>query len=100
MSTNSENRELFTSRLVNAPRELVWEVWTNPEHIKYWWGPAGFTNTIAQMNVAPGGLWDFVMHGPDGTDYKNQHVYKEVLKPERLVMEHVTGPKFVMTVTF
>ena len=46
------------TRLLNAPRELVWEVWTNPEHIKNWWGPNGFTSTIFQMDVKPGGTWD------------------------------------------
>ncbi|HEX7847812.1 MAG TPA: SRPBCC family protein [Chitinophagaceae bacterium] len=103
MSTKKENppgRELSISRLFHAPRELVWEVWTNPEHIKHWWGPEGFTNTITTMNVAPGGEWEFIMHGPDGTDYKNKHIYKEVVKPEKLVLEHVTGPKFTMTATF
>jgi uncharacterized protein YndB with AHSA1/START domain len=99
-NNNPGNRELSISRIVNAPRELVWEVWTNPEHIKHWWGPSGFTNTISKMDVKPGGEWEFVMHGPDGTDYKNKHIYKEIVKPVRLVLEHVTGPKFVMTVTF
>ncbi len=93
-------RELSIQRLVKAPRELVWKVWTEPEHIKHWWGPSGFTNTISKMEVKPGGEWEFVMHGPDGTDYKNKHIYKEIVKPEKLVLEHVTGPKFLMTVTF
>jgi len=52
------------------------------------------------MDVRPGGVWEFVMHGPDGTDYKNKHIYKEVVKPVKLVLDHVTGPKFLMTVTF
>ena len=94
------SRELGITRLINAPRKLVWEVWTNPEHIKHWWGPSGFTNTIFKMDVRPGGEWEFIMHGPDGTDYKNKHIYKEIVKPEKIVMEHVTGPKFTMTVTF
>jgi uncharacterized protein YndB with AHSA1/START domain len=94
------SKELTISKLINAPRELVWEVWTNPEHIKHWWGPNGFTNTIFQMDVKPGGVWDFIMHGPDGTDYKNKSVYKEVIKPEKLVYDHVSGPKFQFTVTF
>ena len=84
------DRELMISRLLDAPRDLVWEVWTNPDHIKHWWGPAGFKNTIGQMNVENGGAWDFIMHGPDGQDYRNKHIYKEVKKPEKLVMEHVT----------
>src|SRR5687767_1696822 len=104
MSTGKENnntgRELGISRLINAPRELVWEAWTNPDHIKHWWGPAGFTNSITKMDVQPGGEWEFIMHGPDGTDYKNKHIYREIVRPEKLVLEHVTGPKFVMTATF
>lgn len=99
-NNNTGNRELYISRVVNAPRELVWKVWTSPEHIKHWWGPSGFTNTISKMEVKPGGEWEFIMHGPDGTDYKNKHIYKEIVKPEKLVLEHVTGPKFVMTITF
>ena len=99
-NSTSSNREMSIQRLVNAPRELVWKVWTDPEHIKHWWGPSGFTNTISKMEVKTGGAWEFIMHGPDGTDYKNKHIYKEIVKPEKLVLEHVTGPKFLMTVTF
>jgi uncharacterized protein YndB with AHSA1/START domain len=95
----SPSRELTISRLVNAPRELVWKVWTEPEHIKNWWGPNGFTNTIFKMDVQPGGIWEFIMHGPDGTDYKNKSVYKEVVKYEKIVYDHVS-PKFQFTVTF
>ena len=84
--SNTSNRELGISRLINAPRELVWEVWTDPEHIKHWWGPTGFKNSITKMDVKPEGVWDFIMHGPDGTDYKNKHIYKEVIKPEKLVL--------------
>ena len=94
------NREMSITRTLKVPRELVWKVWTSPEHVKYWWGPDGFTNTISQMDVRPDGVWEFIMHGPDGTDYKNKHIYKEVMKPEKLVLQHVTGPKFLMTVTF
>ncbi|HMK18674.1 MAG TPA: SRPBCC domain-containing protein [Chitinophagaceae bacterium] len=97
--SNTAERELTISRLLNAPRELVWEVWTKAEHIKNWWGPTGFTNTIFSMDVKPGGEWDFIMHGPDGTDYKNKSIYKEIIKPERIVFEHVS-PKFIATITF
>lgn len=96
----SPSRELTISRVVNAPRELVWKVWTEPEHIKHWWGPNGFTNTISQMDVKPGGAWDLVMHGPDGTDYKNRSVYKEVVTYEKIVYDHASAPKFQFTVTF
>lgn len=97
---SSSDREMSISRLVNAPRELVWQAWTEPEHIKHWWGPSGFTNTIHRMDVRPGGEWEFIMHGPDGTDYRNKHIYREVTSPEKLVLEHVSVPKFLMTVTF
>ena len=93
-------RELAISRLLNAPRDLVWEVWTNPDHIQHWWGLTGFKNTIRTMDVKPEGIWDFVMHRPDGTDFKNKHIYKEVVRPERLVLDHITAPRFRMTVTF
>lgn len=98
--TATSNRELAISRVLNAPRDLVWKVWTDPGHIKNWWGPNGFTNTIFRMDVKPGGVWDFIMHGPDGTDYKNQSIFREIVKPERIVYEHMTGPKFLATVTF
>ena len=97
---NTADRELVITRILNAPRELVWEVWTNPAHIKNWWGPNGFTNTISTMEVIPGGTWELVMHGPDGTDYKNKSIYKEIVKPERIIFEHVSAPKFVATITF
>lgn len=87
MSTTAD-REIVTSRTFNAPRELVFEVWTNPKHIVHWWGPTGFTNTIHEMNVKPGGVWRFMMHGPDGTDYPNKIVYKEVVKPSLLTFDH------------
>jgi uncharacterized protein YndB with AHSA1/START domain len=94
------NRGLTITRLINAPRKLMWEVWTNPEHIKNWWGPNGFTNTIFAMDVKNGGVWDFIMHGPDGTDYKNRNIFAEIVKPEKIVYDHVSDPKHRATITF
>ena len=94
------DRELIISRLLNAPVDLVWEVWTNPEHIKNWWGPDGFTNTISTMDVKKDGEWNLVMHGPDGTDYKNKSVYKEIIKNKKIVYEHLSAPKFTATIKF
>ena len=93
------NRELSITRLLNAPPELVWEVWTKPEHIANWWGPVGFTTTTHEMNVKPGGVWRFMMHGPDGRDYPNKIVFIEVVKPERLVYNH-TGEEETENVRF
>ena len=98
--TATADREILATRVFDAPRELVWEVWTKPEHIAQWWGPDGFTNTISKMDVTPGGEWELVMHGPDGIDYKNKSVFKEVVKYKRIVYEHVSSPKFLATIEF
>ena len=94
------DREITATRIVDAPREVVFAMWTDPAHVGHWWGPNAFTNTIEEMDVRPGGVWRFVMHGPDGTDYKNRSVFDEVVQPERLVYSHVSGPTFRMTATF
>jgi uncharacterized protein YndB with AHSA1/START domain len=88
------DRTMAATRILNAPRDLVWKVFTEPDHIKNWWGPNGFTNTIHKMDVRPGGEWNFIMHGPDGTDYVNEMVYDEIVKPERIVLSHGPFPKF------
>jgi uncharacterized protein YndB with AHSA1/START domain len=96
----SPGKELTITKVLNAPIELVWKVWTDPDHIKNWWGPNGFTNTMFEMDLRPGGSWEFIMHGPDGTDYKNKSIFREIVKHKRIVYEHVTGPKFQTTVNF
>lgn len=96
------NRQMTITRLINAPRERVWEAFTNPEQIVKWWGPNGFTNTTESMEVKPGGVWRFMMHGPDGTDWPNLISYLEVTPPERLVFDHgdFENPKqFQTTIT-
>lgn len=103
--TATADRGIVVTRVFDAPRELVFEAWTHPEHVVQWWGPRGFTTTVHEMDVRPGGVWRFVMHGPDGTHYENKVVFVEVVKPERLVYDH--GPEgasdikeFHVTVTF
>ena len=98
-------RGTMISRLLNAPRELVWQVWTQPEHIAKWWGPEGFTITEGKMDVTPGGTWEFVMHGADGSSYTNRVEYLEVVPKEKLVWHHGAGPgrtedDFHVTATF
>jgi uncharacterized glyoxalase superfamily protein PhnB len=99
-NNDTADREIRLSRLLNAPIKLVWDVWTKPEHIKNWWGPNGFTNAISKMDVEVNGEWDLVMHGPDGTDYKNKSIFKEVIKYKRIVYEHISAPKFLATIHF
>ena len=90
--SDTSDREIVTSRLLDAPRELVFEAWTDPKQVVQWWGPHGFTTTTDEMSVTPGGVWRFVMHGPDGRDYHNYSVFVEVKRPERLVFKHVPQP--------
>ena len=87
------DNEIVITRLFDAPRELVWEAWTNPEHVVKWWGPNGFTTTIKSMDLRSGGVWTFTMHGPDGTDYPNECKFLEVVKPERIVHSHGDGQR-------
>ena len=78
-----EGNILIHTRILDAPRDLVWEVWTTPEHIKEWWGPDGFSLTIKSMNVEPGKAWDSIMHGW-GRDFDSKVEYMEVKKPSLL----------------
>ncbi len=99
------DRQMVIARTVDAPRALVWRAWTEPQHIAAWWGPDGFRTTTHEMNVSVGGVWRFIMHGPDGTDYPNRIVYREIVEPERLVYDHdddTPNPttSFRTTVTF
>ena len=105
-AAESADREIVLTHVFDAPRELVWQAWTDPQHVVNWWRPNGFTTTIEKMDVRPGGVWKHVMHGPDGTDYPNSSVFIEVVKPERIVYSHGGGKKggpgahFVATWTF
>jgi uncharacterized protein YndB with AHSA1/START domain len=105
LDTGHDARKIVTTRVLDAPRELVFEAWTNPKHLVRWWGPNGFTTTTRAIDARPGGVWRFVMHGPDGVDYENQIVYDEIVKPKRLVYSHggsedVEPVQFQVTVTF
>jgi uncharacterized protein YndB with AHSA1/START domain len=97
---DTSDRELRLSRVLDAPVELVWEIWTQPDHIVRWWGPNGFTATIDFMEMKPGGEWHLVMHGPDGTDYVSRAVFREVVPLKRIVYENVTEPTFTTTIEF
>lgn len=98
-------RGLVMMRTFDAPRELVFQAWTDARHVDHWWGPNGFRNETFEMDVRPGGRWRYVMHGPDGADYGNRVVYHEVVVPERLVYTHGSDidddpDAFAVTVTF
>ena len=83
--------QIITTRLIAAPRELVWKVLTTPEHLQHFWGPDGFTNTYKQFDLRVGGQALFTMHGPDGTDYPNRFKFLTVEPPRLLRFDHDNG---------
>lgn len=101
------SREIMVSQTIEAPRDLVFDIWTDPAHLTHWWGPRGFSTTTHEWDLRPGGVWRFTMHGPDGTDYPNRVVFLEVDRPARLAYRH-TGVeethtrhvRFLAAVTF
>jgi uncharacterized protein YndB with AHSA1/START domain len=99
-----KDREIVVSRMIEAPRELVFEAHSEVRHLSQWFGPTGFTTTTHSFDFRPGGVWDYTMHGPDGTEYPNHVEYLEISPPERIVIRH--GSKkddpdaFISTVTF
>lgn len=95
----AENRKMGVRRTIKTPIGLMWEVWANPEHIGRWWGPNGFTNTIHKMNFQEGGEWKFTMHGPDGTNFPNRSIFKEIIPFKKIVFEHF-NPHFITTILF
>ena len=82
------DREIAVSRVIGAPRELVFEAFTQVRHLSRWWGPEGFTTTTRSFEFRVGGIWDFVMHGPDGTDYQEWITWREIVPPERIALLH------------
>ena len=103
----SGERELVITRIFDAPRRLVFKMWTEPEHLVRWWGPSGFTTISGRMDVRTGGVWSRSMRAPDGRVIRKHGVYREIVTPERLVFTYVTddpvgnpGPETLVTVTF
>ena len=88
------DRQIVSQRTIRARRALIWEAWTDHQHLAQWFGPNGFRNTFHEFDPKPGGHWHFVMHGPDGRDYQNHSVFLDVTKPERIAFDHVSGPQF------
>ena len=91
LDLDQDPRSIVGTRIFDAPRELVFEAWTDPKHLAQWWGPDGFTTTTSAFDMRPGGVWRFVMHGPDGRDYENRVTFDEIVRPERIVYHHGGG---------
>ncbi len=86
-----------TSREIPADIEAVFDAIRHPERLARWWGPAGFTNTFDFCDFKPGGAWSYVMHGPDGKDYRSESVFQEIEPPRKLVIRHVSKPMYLLT---
>ena len=90
-----DDRTLATSRLLPFHREAVFAAFREPQRLARWWGPAGFANTFEAFDFRPGGRWKFVMHGPDGKDYRNESTFRET-SPQRVVIRHDSAPGFTL----
>src|SRR5689334_17307013 len=86
------DREIVISRVIDAPRELVFEAFTEVRHLSRWWGPEGFTTTTRSFEFRVGGAWEYVMHGPDGTDYQERIAWTEIAPPGRIALLHGESP--------
>jgi uncharacterized protein YndB with AHSA1/START domain len=105
LDLDTDPRSIIGIREFDAPRELVFSAWTDAKHLAQWWGPNGFTTTTSSFEFRPGGIWRFVMHGPDGRDYQNRVTFDEILPPQRIVYRHGGGEdvepvRFTQTVVF
>ncbi|MEP7236146.1 MAG: SRPBCC family protein [Ignavibacteriota bacterium] len=104
---NTSDREIVIARLINAPRELVWDAWTDLKHLEQWWGPNGFTTTTSEFAFHEGGDWIFDMIGPDGRVFPNEITFEKIVRPELITYIHgggddvgVTDAAFHATITF
>lgn len=93
-------REIITERLFNFPISLVFKAWSDPAHLKIWWGPEGFTNTFEVFDFRPGGKWKFVMHGPDKGNYNNEVEFIEISEPDFIYWKRHSKPLFNIAVIF
>jgi uncharacterized protein YndB with AHSA1/START domain len=104
LDLDSDPKVIAGLRIFDAPRTLVFSAFTDPKHLSQWWGPNGFTTTTHSFDFRPGGVWRFIMHGPDGRDYQNRITFSEIVPNERLAWIHGGGDdepiKFHQTLTF
>jgi uncharacterized protein YndB with AHSA1/START domain len=92
--------EIISTRIFNVPRPRLFSAWRDAEQLKRWWGPEGFTNTFHEFDFSPGGIWKFVMHGPDGANYNNESRFVSITQNEEVILDHISNPKFRVVATF
>jgi uncharacterized protein YndB with AHSA1/START domain len=94
------DKEIITRRTLSFPRSLVYSAWSDPNRLKRWWGPSGFTNTFEEFDFRPGGRWKFIMHGPDKGNYNNECEFIQIEKPKLIFWKRHSKPLFQVAVTF
>jgi uncharacterized protein YndB with AHSA1/START domain len=100
ITITTPDSEIVSYRIVNAPRELVYRAWTEPDHLKKWWGPAGFTNNFNEFDFRVGGKWSFIMHGPDKGNYTNECEFIKIEKPSVIAWKRHSKPLFQILAAF
>ena len=98
MTDDLTARTLATSRLIAAPRTIIFRAIVEPKHLANWWGPAGFTNTFELCDPTPGGEWRFVMRSPDGKEHQNYSRFGEIIANERVIVDNLSDPQFQLTI--
>lgn len=92
--------QIVTTRIFDHPKELVYKAWTDPVHLKVWWGPEGFTNTFHEHDLRVGGKWVFTMHGPEKGNYANEVVFIKVDPPNLVAWNRISNPVFQVVAMF
>jgi uncharacterized protein YndB with AHSA1/START domain len=100
LAPDAEDRKIVNTRVISASPGKVFEAFRNPDILARWWGPENFTNTFQTFDFNPGGIWEFIMHGPDGTNYPNKCVFLDIVESQQVVFDYITLPTFRMTVSF
>ena len=96
---NAPSAVVSTERVLSVSPRKIFAAFEQPDRLAQWWGPKDFTNTFEQFEFRPGGEWVFVMHGPNGANYPNEAVFREIQPDTKIVIEHVSQPRFTLTVT-
>lgn len=99
LKTTAES-EIVSSRVFNFSKELLFKAWSEPEHLKNWWGPAGFTNTFHSFDFKVGGKWVFTMHGPEKGNYQNECEFIQIDEPNLIAWQRISQPIFQILATF
>jgi len=98
--STTPDSEIVSSRIFNVPRETLFKAWSDPNHLKNWWGPSGFTNTFNEFDFRVGGQWSFIMHGPDKGNYHNECEFIKIEQPALIAWKRFTKPIFQIVALF